>query len=100
MRDLIPEVISSSGRMPITQRVSGEDLIDALRHKAVEEVQELFSASPSNQLEEMADVLEVLRGMTSALGVDWSVLEEKARVKREERGGFRDGVWLVEIEEV
>lgn len=97
VRDLIPDVVTASGRQPITETISDTDLIDALRHKVVEEVQELFNADSSGRVEEMADVLEVLRGMALAVGVEWEAIEEVARVKRRERGGFEGGIWLREI---
>lgn len=42
--------------------------------------------------EEIADVLEVLRALADDLGVTWPEVEDTARRKRAQRGGFEDGV--------
>ena len=56
---------------------------------------ELVDASPAELLDEVADVLEVLRGIAVASGTGWNEVEERAAAKRDERGGFVEGVWLV-----
>jgi hypothetical protein len=99
VRDLIPEIIKSSGKVPITCQVSGPDLIAALRVKAKEEVGELFEADNQQLLEEIADVYEVLRALVVCENHTWSEIEEIANAKRVERGGFMDGLWLIETQE-
>ena len=96
VRDLIPEIIESSGKVPITCRVSGPDLFAALRVKAREEVDELFEAERQQLLEEIADVYEVLRALVACENHTWNEIEEIAKRKRGERGGFEDGTWLIE----
>ena len=96
VRDLIPEIIKSSGKVPITCQVSGPDLIAALRVKAKEEVGELFEADNQQLLEEIADVYEVLRALVACENHTWSEIEEIAKHNRGERGGFEDGTWLIE----
>ena len=99
VRDLIPEIIKSSGKVPITCQVSGSDLIAALRVKAKEEVDELYEAEHQQLLEEIADVYEVLRALVVRENHTWSEIEEIANAKRVERGGFMDGLWLIETQE-
>ena len=99
VRDLIPEIIKSSGKVPITCQVSGPDLIAALRVKAKEEVGELFEADNQQLLEEIADVYEVLLALVVRENHTWSEIEEIANAKRVERGGFMDGLWLIETQE-
>lgn len=99
VRDLIPEIIKSSGKVPVTCLVSGPDLIEALRVKAKEEVDELYEATHQHLLEEIADVYEVLRALVVSENHTWSEIEEIANAKREERGGFMDGLWLIETQE-
>ena len=99
VRDLIPEIIKSSGKVPITCQVSGPDLIAALRVKAKEEVDELYEAEHQQLLEEIADVYEVLLALVVRENHTWSEIEEIANAKRVERGGFMDGLWLIETQE-
>ena len=71
-----------------------EEYLASLLDKLLEEAQELRDASPEQRLEEAADVYEVLRGLGSALGFSMDDVVKAARVKREERGGFEQRVWL------
>lgn len=99
VRDLIPEIIKSSGKVPITCQVSGSDLVAALRVKAKEEVDELFVAEHQQLLEEIADVYEILRALVICENHTWIEIEEIARDKRSKRGAFKDGQWLIETQE-
>lgn len=98
VRDLIPEIIMAAGKTPHTCVVSGEDLLVALKLKVMEESEELATATPENVLEEVADVYEVLLTITSQLGVPWSSIVQLAEKKHTDRGGFGEGVWLLETE--
>jgi predicted house-cleaning noncanonical NTP pyrophosphatase (MazG superfamily) len=63
--------------------------------KLQEESDELrAAASPAEQSEELADVLEVLKAIASELGQPWHEVESTAAEKRAERGGFEAGIWL------
>jgi predicted house-cleaning noncanonical NTP pyrophosphatase (MazG superfamily) len=75
-------------------------LIELLKAKAVEEALEL-QASPDqkNLLEELADILEIVRSIANVIKTPISEIEKIANMKREERGGFEEGVYLRETEE-
>jgi|LauGreDrversion4_2_1035121.scaffolds.fasta_scaffold1122525_1 predicted house-cleaning noncanonical NTP pyrophosphatase (MazG superfamily) len=98
VRDLIPNIISDSGKNPVTCEVSGDDLLSALKLKVLEEAQELASASEHNALEEIADVLEVLLAITHQMDTSWNTIEKRAAKKRSERGGFNAGIWLLDTQ--
>ncbi|GGH17462.1 nucleoside triphosphate pyrophosphohydrolase [Mucilaginibacter phyllosphaerae] len=101
VRDKIPEKITSKGELAVTHKLAPEKLISLLKTKAVEEALELFfETNNKNIIEELADVLEVIRSISKVLGVNFSDLENKADAKRAERGGFEDGVFLEETTEV
>jgi predicted house-cleaning noncanonical NTP pyrophosphatase (MazG superfamily) len=72
--------------------------LEALMLKLREECSELVDAPPAELLEEVADVYEVLRGIALASGATWEQVESQAATKRDERGGFVGGVWLVAAE--
>ena len=91
VRDRIPEIIEDSGKRAITHILSDEEYIAALETKLDEEVAEYKAAK---NLEEMADVLEVLQAICVARGYNLEELEEKRREKAEERGGFKDRIFL------
>ena len=93
VRDHIPAIIEASGRKAITRTLRGMELIDALAEKLNEEVTE-FQRSRST--EELADILEVVRALGEHLGVTADELEAVREKKAVERGGFSEGVFLVE----
>ena len=87
VRDRIP-LIAPSHRY---RRASREEMAALLADKVVEEALELRE---SPRLEELADVYEALRALAGALGYTWEQVEEAARRKRAERGGFTEG-WVM-----
>ncbi len=52
------------------------------------------SADAHHVAEEIADVLEVLRALSVAAGLDWDEIEQLRLSKIEERGRFEKGIWL------
>ena len=101
VRDKIPVKISLHGETPRVFKLSKEELLPMLKAKAVEEAFELFwETDPSRILEELADLLEVVRSTCAVLGRKPEELEELAALKRKERGGFEKGLMLIETEEV
>lgn len=70
------------------EKASPREAVGLLAEKVVEEAIELWE-NPS--VEEIADVLEALRALARAMGVEWSEVERFADEKRRERGGF-DGL--------
>lgn len=95
VRDRIPDIISSSGRIPITRTVSGDELFSYLDRKLDEEVTEFHA---DRNLEELADILEVLIGLAEHLGHSEKELFGTRDRKKEERGGFSEGIVLEGIE--
>lgn len=93
VRDRIPEVIARDGFIPVTRTVTGSALRASLHAKLSEEAAE-FQQEPST--DELADVLEVLRALGEAYGIDWAEVETVRTRKRVERGGFDAGIYLVE----
>lgn len=94
VRDRIPHLIRSSGGRPVVRRLEGEDFVEALLAKVVEEAHELAASSPQHRLEEAADVLEVLIAVAGALGIAFDDVVRAAEQKRVQRGGFDERWWL------
>ena len=95
VRDRIPEIIQESGRTCVTRILSEEEYITALELKLSEEVAELQS---DKNLEEMADVLEVLRALCDARGYSFEELEALRVKKANELGGFMKKIYLEYLE--
>ena len=96
VRDKIPEIIKASGKAPVTHILSEEDYITALETTLNEEVVEYQT---DKNLEEMADVLEVLQAICVARGYSLDDLEAMRAKKAEACGGFKDKIFLEYVEE-
>lgn len=88
VRDKVPEVIRSRGKVPIVRTAGQEEYSSLLRCKLCEEAEEFLVASEEEEREELADVLEVVHALAADLGMSMAELEELRRMKWLERGGF------------
>ena len=95
VRDKIPEIIEDDGKTCKTRILSDEEYIAALEAKLNEEVAEYQA---DKNLEEMADVLEVLQAICIARGYSLNDLEEMKAKKANERGGFKKKMFLKYVE--
>lgn len=95
VRDKIPDIIEKDGKTCVTHILSGEKYIVALETKLNEEVAEYQA---DKNLEEMAGVLEVLQAICVARGYSLDELETMRAKKADERGGFKDKVFLEYVE--
>lgn len=95
VRDRIPEIITASGKKPVTHILDETAYIAELDCKLNEECAEY---QESKTLEELADMLEVMYAIAEARGYSVAELEEVRKKKTAERGGFRDRVYLDGVE--
>ena len=95
VRDKIPEIIEADGKTPIIKSIDGLKLKQALVKKLTEEGEEYLE---SLETEEIADLLEILHGLMEAQGVSYEEIERIRLSKKEERGGFSQGLILREVQ--
>ena len=95
VRDKIPEIIKGDEKICKTRILSDEEYIAALEAKLNEEVAEYQA---DKNLEELADVLEVLQAICIARGYSLEELEALRAKKSNERGGFADKIFLEYVE--
>ncbi|MBU3172470.1 nucleoside triphosphate pyrophosphohydrolase [Clostridium estertheticum] len=96
VRDKIPEIIKASDKNFDIHYAKKEEILPLLERKLNEEVSEYLEAK---NLEELADVMEVLFGLANALGYSQEDLINKRNEKKEERGGFEKGIVLEKVYE-
>lgn len=96
VRDRIPEAIRGDGKEPVTEHLAADEVEPYLAEKLVEEAEEFRE---SGAVEELADVLEVIRRHLQLAGTSWEELKALQEEKRAERGGFDDGIVLRDIED-
>jgi predicted house-cleaning noncanonical NTP pyrophosphatase (MazG superfamily) len=94
VRDRIPAIIRQAGRKPESRILERDDYRRALINKLFEEAEELRNADSTQQLEEAADVYEVLLALVEDAGFTVEELLSAAARKRLERGAFQRRIWL------
>jgi predicted house-cleaning noncanonical NTP pyrophosphatase (MazG superfamily) len=88
VRDGIPRIIREGGGEPLTHVADPVEYRLRLRDKLGEEVAEFLAADEATAVEELADVLEVVRALAADLGVTPERLDAVRAAKAKERGGF------------
>ncbi|WP_196777677.1 nucleoside triphosphate pyrophosphohydrolase [Lentzea aerocolonigenes] len=94
VRDRIPELVRANGEEPVTEIADVQRYRELLRDKLSEEVAEFLE---SGEVEELADIMEVLHALAQAAGVSPAELERIRAGKAAERGGFADRVVLLDV---
>lgn len=94
VRDRIPEIIEASGRVCKTEILSDEEYLKMVDAKLDEELAEYHQ---DQNIEELADLLEVLLAAAAARGYSAEELEAVRKKKAEERGGFAGKILLKEV---
>lgn len=95
VRDRIPEIIAAQGQTCSTRTLTDEEYLEALSRKLDEELAEYHA---SGDLEELADLLEVIHAIAAAKGQDVRRLHEIMEKKAAERGRFEDKIMLISVE--
>ena len=97
VRDRIPEIIKSSGKACTTEILTDKDYLRMIDAKLDEELAEYHK---DQNIEELADMLEVIRAAAIARGYTLEDLERVRAEKAAKRGGFEKKILLVEVQEV
>ena len=97
VRDKIPGIILSNGAKDCKTRIlDDKEYLDALNTKLQEEMKEYLE---SGEVEELADLEEVLRAILDAKKVDYTEFEKIRQSKVNKRGAFKDKIFLESVDE-
>ena len=96
VRDLIPEIIVATGKTCSTEILSDSDYLRMLDAKLDEELAEYHK---DQNIEELADLVEVIRAAAIARGYTLEELEQVRAEKAAKRGGFEKRILLKEVYE-
>ncbi|MBG9451754.1 phosphoribosyl-ATP pyrophosphohydrolase [Cytobacillus firmus] len=100
VRDLIPEIIESTGKKFSTRILDYNEYIKELKKKSFEELQEYVETNNNEDaIEELADVLEIIHALAECHGASIEKVEEVRKQKAEKRGGFKEKIFLIEVED-
>lgn len=94
VRDKIPDIILKDNELPVTRVLNDEEYIEALNKKLMEEVNEYLE---EGNIEEMVDILEVIRAILDYKEVPFDDIEEKRKKKASKRGAFKDKIFLEKV---
>jgi predicted house-cleaning noncanonical NTP pyrophosphatase (MazG superfamily) len=94
VRDKIPEIIEKSGKQCEIEILSDEKYLEMIDKKLDEELAEYHK---DKNLEELADLLEVIYAATKARGYSIEELEKVRAEKAEKRGGFDKKILLKKV---
>ena len=93
VRDKIPSIIEANGEQAKTRILDDAEYRAELNKKLLEEVAEY---SADNNVEELADIVEVVYGILNSMGVSVDEFEQIRKSKVEKRGSFYERIFLEE----
>ena len=94
IRDKIPEIIAESGKKSNIKHLDDESFLAELEKKLSEEVNEY---TESKDVEELADLLEVIYRFSDLRGVNSDELDKVRKNKAEKRGKFDSNLFLIDV---
>ena len=94
VRDRIPEIIEKDGKNCITEILPDDEYLKMVDAKLDEELAEYHK---DQNLEELADLMEVIFAATEARGYTLEELEATRAKKANERGRFKKKILLKEV---
>ncbi|WP_042355662.1 nucleoside triphosphate pyrophosphohydrolase [Bacillus rubiinfantis] len=100
VRDRIPEIIEGTGKKFSTRVLENQEYIKELKTKSFEELNEYMNAkNDGDAIEELADLLEIIHALAECHKGTIDTVEEVRRQKAEKRGGFKEKIFLIEVED-
>lgn len=94
VRDRIPEIIEASGKTCKTEILPDDEYLKMIDEKLDEELAEYHK---DQNIEELADLIEVIYAATKARGYTLKELEQVRAEKAAKRGGFEKKILLKEV---
>ncbi|OXM85804.1 nucleoside triphosphate pyrophosphohydrolase [Paenibacillus rigui] len=98
IRDKIPQVMDSKGVTYSIRELDDQEYVEKLNEKLQEELDEYLMADQEDQVEELADLVELVYAILDNKCVSVEEFEKVRLKKREERGGFEKKLFLLSTE--
>ena len=97
VRDKIPEIIKTRGVKSCNFKIlNNTEYLQSLNKKLQEELNEYLE---SGEIEELADIEEVLRSILKVKNITYADFEKIRQNKADTRGSFNDKIFLESVEE-
>lgn len=97
VRDNIPSIIEGNGATPITRILNEEEYKKELEKKLYEEYNEVLEASGEDRVEELADMIEVIKYLAKLEGKKLEDVIKTADEKSTKRVAFNDKIFLEKV---
>ena len=97
VRDNIPSIIKGNGATPNTRILNEEEYKKELEKKLYEEYNEVLEASGEDRVEELADMIEVIKYLAKLEGKKLEDVIKTADEKSTKRGAFNDKIFLEKV---
>ena len=94
VRDKIPEIINADNKTAVTRELDYAEYLKELNIKLQEEVKEYLE---DYNVEELADIVEVIYGILNAKKVSNTEFEQIRNSKVEKRGAFNKKIFLEKV---
>lgn len=98
VRDNIPDIIKRNKEIPVTKILDQNDYKKELENKLNEEYHEVLESSGKNRIEELGDMLEVMKALAKLEGSSLNEVIEISNKKYLKRGGFSKKIFLIKTE--
>ena len=97
VRDKIPEIIAGdNGKTCVTRIMEDDEYLETLNTKMQEELKEYLE---SGDVEELADLEEVLRAILDVKKVSYEEFEKIRNAKVDKRGAFKKKIFLESVDD-
>lgn len=97
VRDNIPNIIKSDGEIPITRILDNDEYKKELENKLYEEYQEVLNSSEDDRIEELADMLEIIKALAKLENKTLNDVIFVAEQKNKKRGAFDEKIYLEKV---
>ena len=97
VRDNIPDIIESKGETPITRILNDDEFKIELEKKLNEEYQEVLNATGKDRIEELADMIEVIKYLAKIENATLDEIIAIANEKSSKRGAFDKKIFLEKV---
>ena len=91
VRDNIPEIMINNGARPVTKILEDKEYYEELKKKLLEETKEFLE---SDEIEEIADIEEVILAILKYNDWSWEKLENIRKNKVDKKGSFDKKIFL------
>lgn len=97
VRDKIPNIIKEKGETPVVKTLDESEYKMELEKKLYEEYKEVIEATGDERVEELADMLEVIRALANLENKHLNDVIAIADKKNEKRGAFEEKIFLEKV---